>query len=264
LKFFEEFGSFLKEGVVTDAQHKEEIAKLLRMESSATTTDQMTSLDEYVSRMTSDQKEIFYLISPNREFAQQSPYFEGFQKRGIEVLFLYSSIDDFVMTNLQEYNGKRLKSIEAADSNPGDAQSAAADEGNSDIKLADNQVKELCDWMKQTLESSVVQVKVTKRLVNSPAIVVDHESAALRRMMRMADPQNAPKLPKQVLEINDSHPIIVKLNVLRNTQPVLAKQVAEQVFDNALIAAGLLDDPRSMLTRLNQLLERAIDKETSA
>jgi HSP90 family molecular chaperone len=90
-------------GVCTDTKFKEEIAKLLRMESSKTKEGEFTSLDKYVENMLKGQKDIFFLVIPNRPFAESSPYFEAFKERNVEVLFLYQSIDDFVMSNLAEY-----------------------------------------------------------------------------------------------------------------------------------------------------------------
>lgn len=114
--------------------------------------------------------------------------------------------------------------------------------------------------MKESLSSKVVNVKETNRLSNAPAIIVDHESAALRKMMRMVDPTRAPQLPKQLLEVNPAHPLILGLSKARTEKPVLAQKVAEQIYDNALIAAGLLEESHNvtMLQRLNTIMEEAI------
>jgi HSP90 family molecular chaperone len=93
----------LLKGVCTDTKFKEEIAKLLRMESSKTKAGEFTSLDKYIENMLKGQKDIFFLVIPNRAFAESSPYFEAFKERNVEVLFLYQAIDDFVMSNLAEY-----------------------------------------------------------------------------------------------------------------------------------------------------------------
>lgn len=261
-RFWKEFGAFIKEGICTDAKWKDELGALIRCESSKVNEGELTSLNAYVKRMEEQQNTIYYLCVPSRSFAESSPYYEAFKQRGIEVLFLYTSMDDFVMQNLAEYSGKRILSIETAQlpselTRPSPADQQQKHDQRYEEALDPEQVEELAKWMKTTLLDRVVSVKETKRLVTSPAIIVDHESASFRRMMKFVDPSRAPKLPKQRLEINSSHPIITRLNVLRRQQPVFAKSVAEQVFDNALIAAGLMDDPRSMLSRLNGILEAA-------
>lgn len=270
-KFWKEYGSFIKEGICTDAKWKDELGGLLRCESSATGEGDVTSLEAYAKRMQDQQTAIYYLCVPSRTFAESSPYYEAFKQRGVEVLFLYTSMDDFVMQNLAEYAGKRILSIESAQlpaelarpastATGDDAAAASSSHAHAhagELSLDPQEVEELAKWMKTTLLDRVSSVKETKRLVSSPAIIVDHESASFRRMMKFVDPSRAPKLPKQRLEINAAHPIITRLNSLRRREPSFAKAVAEQVFDNALIAAGLMDDPRSMLARLNSILEAA-------
>jgi HSP90 family molecular chaperone len=170
-------------------------------------------------------------------------------------------MDDFVMNSLVEYRKKKLVSIELAA-----AGSAAADatktpeEQLKSTGLSEEQVKELGQWMKDVLNTKVAGVRSSQRLVDSPAIIVDHESAAFRRMMRYVDPNRAPQLPKQTLEINPNHDIVINLNALRTTNPDLAKLVAEQIFDDALVSAGLLEDARSMLPRINKLLLQLLTK----
>lgn len=194
------------------------------------------------------------------------------------MLFAYASLDDFVFNNLARYNGRELvtaesgdvglpsKSKEQKDKEEAENEEDAAEEGSAPRRLSDQQVGELGLWLMQTaLPSRLKEVKASSRLRSTPAVVVDHESASVRRMMRMMDQARArdgesPKseehmLPKQTLEVNPSHPIVRQLWAMREQQPDLATGVAQQIFDNALVAAGLLDDPRTMLPRLNQLLE---------
>lgn len=250
-KFFSEFGSFLKEGACSDTKWKEELGKLVRFESSATTDKKLTSFDDYISRMQPDQQEIYYLVVPSRAFAESSPYYEGFQKRGLEVLFLYTGIDDFMMGSLQSYSGKRLVTIESAD--------PFSSEKDKEDKPQEQVHTEFTNWLQDVLDERVSQVKASTRLVSSPAVIVDHESAAFRRMMNFVDPNHSPRLPKQVLEYNPSHPIILQLEKTRDSNPELAELIAEQIFDDALIAAGLLEDARVMLPRLNSLMQAALE-----
>jgi len=255
-KFFSEFGNFLKEGVCTDYVHKEEIAKLLRMESSHTKPGETTTLEEYVNRMPKTQTELFYLIVPNRNYAEQSPYFEAFRESGTEVLFMYDiRLDDFVMSNLGDFKGKKLKTIESSTA-AGDTKSKQG-EG-----LKREEFQEFAKWLKDVLSDKVTTITETDRLSSTPCIIVDHESATFRRMMKVVDPRNAPELPKQQLQVNTKHPIIMRLNEARKSSPDLARDVAFQIFDNALIQAGLVDDGRAMVPRINKILERALGVET--
>jgi len=170
------------------------------------------------------------------------------------VLLLYSTVDEFVMTNLMNYGGKPLVSAEQAklNLNSTPAEGATAAEGALDSEAADA----LRTWIVETVPG-VKQVELSSRLVDSPAIVVGHESASMRKMMTMVESGGTPKLPDQRLEINAKHPIIKHLAALRESDAGLAALVARQLFSNALISAGLLDDPRTMLADLNQILEHA-------
>jgi len=253
-KFWVEFGNFMKEGICSDFVHKAEIAQLLRFDSSLGET-QECSLDDYISRMPVEQDQIYYLCAPNRTFALSSPYFESFDKDGIEVLFLYSNIDDFVMKNLERYNKRTLVSIESANVKTNKKEEAKEEKSEEEQKQNDTDSANLVDFFKVALEDRVVSVKATDRLSNSPAIVVDHQSAAVRKMMAYVDAKGAAELPKQKLEINPAHPTMVKLLKMKDSNSKLATLVAEQVFDNALIAADILDNPRTMLARLNKILE---------
>jgi TNF receptor-associated protein 1 len=272
-KFFREFGVFLKEGVCTDAKFKEDIAKLLRMESSTNKPSELTSLDKYIERMPKEQRDIYFLVTPTRQLAESSPYFEAFKENGVEVLFMYTDIDDFVMANLQTYKDKRVVTIESAEA--GAAVHKIAEQIKKDKKdeekkdddkkdetttaLTPEEFKDFSKWMKEVLVTRVSSVTDTTRLSSSPAVIIDHESMAFRRTMRKMDPLNTPALPKQQLQVNIKHPIIVKLNQVRATDAQLAKEIAEQVFDNALIQAGLLDEGRSMIPRLQKLMEISLD-----
>jgi molecular chaperone HtpG len=255
-KFYQEYQRFLKEGVVTDFTHKEALGKLLRFESSTLDKGKTTSLADYVKRMSSDQKEIYCLLAANRAAAEASPYFEVFKERKFEVLFLYDPWDEFVMEHLREFDGKPLKLAEKADLNLNEKKEGA---------LSEDAAKELAKWLKETLGDKVGEVRVSQRLVESPAVVVDADkfmTASMRRIMK-AMKQDGPELPaaKHDFEINPAHPIISRLDAMRQKDAALAGSVAEQILDNARVAAGLLEDPRAMLTRLNQLLEKVLAKE---
>lgn len=255
-KFYQEYQRFLKEGIVTDFTHKEALGKLLRFESSSLDKGKLTSLADYVKRMISDQKDIYCLLAANREAAEASPYFEVFKERKFEVLFLYDAWDEFVMEHLHTFDGKPLKLAEKAELNLSTKKESA---------LSEEASQSLAQWLKETLGDKVGEVRASQRLVESPAVVVDADkfmTANMRRMMK-AMKQDGPDLPaaRHDLEINPAHPIMARLDAMRQKDAALAGSVAEQILDNARVAAGLLEDPRAMLKRLNSLLEKVLTKE---
>jgi TNF receptor-associated protein 1 len=256
-KFFAEHGHCLKEGAANDWQHREGLSKLLRFESSFTEKGKSTSLPDYVGRMPEGQTEIYYLTAPNREAAEASPYFEVFREKKYEVLFLYAPHDEFVMDHLREFDKKRLVAAEKAD--------LKLDKESSGLSEEDARL--LANFMKERLGDRVNEVKTSKRLVGSPAVVVDsdtHITSSMRRMMKMMnrDKEGGAAMfeSKPNLEINPDHAMMGRLNAMRQSNAELAGEVAEQIFDNALVAAGLLEDPRAMLGRLNGLLEKLLAK----
>jgi len=253
-KFYTEFSRCLKEGVATDFTHREALGKLLRFESSKQEKGRLTSLADYVARMVPDQKEIYFLQAPNRETAEASPYFEVFQSRGIEVLFLHDPWDEFVMEHLHQFDGKPLRAAEKSDLDitpPADSENA----------LSDSAAESLAQWVKSKLGDAVGAVRVSKRLVGSPAVVLESDrqlTSSMKRMLKSLK-KDAP-LPEATpdLELNPRHPVIVQLERMRQADEGLAAKVAAQVHDNARVAAGLMDDPRAMLQRLNELLEQVL------
>jgi molecular chaperone HtpG len=254
-QFFHEHGHCLKEGVANDWQHRDALAKLLRAESSSTDAGKTTSFTDYVSRMPEEQKEIYYLTAPNREAALASPYYEVFREKKYEVLFLYAPQDEIVMEQLREFDKKKLVAAEKADLKL-DKETPGA--------LSEEDARVLANFIKERLGDRVNEVHSSKRLVGSPAVVVDsdtHMTSSMRRMMKMMNREGeAMPESKPNLEINPDHAMMVRLNAIRQSDADLAGQVAEQIYDNALVAAGLLEDPRAMLGRLNGLLEKLLNK----
>lgn len=277
-EFYIEYHMFLKEGLCQDYKYMDMLSKLLMFESSNKDEGELVSLDDYISRCAPEQKNVYYLVAPNRQIALSSPYYETFKKNGQEVLLLYNTIDDFVMNNMKTYSGRNLVSAETSSVGKGEEDGADKDASDTDTdkdtsgKLTDAEGRFLCEWLANSLgKNKVREVRTTNRLSDSPAIVTDHESGALRRMMKMVEQANggaAPAgndaVPPQVLEVNPSHPLIVKLFDISQLgsetggaaegSKQTADLVAAQLFDNALMAAGLVEDPRYMIPRLNDIL----------
>ena len=250
-EFYKEFGPFLKEGAALDFTHKEQLTKLLRFESSLTEKGKTTSLADYVTRMGSEQKEIYYLIGPNRTALESGPYLEGFKARNLEVLFCYEAVDEYVMNNVREFDGRKLTAADHADVKLSDLPQPAGGLSEADTKA-------LATWLKESLGERVAEVKASDRLVDSPVVALNADkfmSPHLRRMMKAMKRDEADTPLRVNLEFNPRHLVITRLFATHSSNPERAKLVAEQLLDNALISAGLLDDPTTMVARLNKLLE---------
>lgn len=254
-KFWRDFGNYLREGIATDFDNREALAPLFRCESSILDAGTLTSLPEYVERMKDSQKEIYYLVGANREAIESGPYLEAFKARGIEVLFLYDGADDYVMGQLGTFKEKSIVSADSADIDLGDVPQTGTGE-----PLSEEKMKALCNWFADTLgKEKVAECAAGTRLVDSPAVALNPDkfmTATMRRMMKlMSKDAGTPDKPVAVkIELNPRHPLVHKLDTLRDANPELAKLIAEQVLDNTLIAAGLLDNPRGMTQRIYELL----------
>ena len=250
-EFYTEFGIFLKEGAAMDYTHKEQLTKLLRFESSLTDKGKTTSLADYVTRMGAEQKEIYYLVGPNRAALESGPYLEGFKARNLEVIFCYEAVDEYVMSNVREFDGKKLTAADHADVK-------LSDLPKPEGALSEDDTKKLTAWLKETLGARVEEVKASDRLVDSPALAVNADkfmSPQMRRMMKAMKKDGADEPVKVTLEINPRSVVMKRLFDTHATSPDKAKLVAEQILDNSLISAGLLDDATPMVARLYKLLE---------
>jgi len=262
--FFADFGIYLKEGVTSDYAYRDEIAKLLRFESSKSEAGKLISLEDYIERMVEGQKEIYYINGPSRTAAESGPYVEAFRKRNIEIIYTLEPIDDFVMNHIGEFDGKKLVSADRGDLDLSAIKSTGdAEEKETESALEPEVVKSLTGWIKDALGDRVKEVIVSKRLVESPAIVVNPDSymtSTMERVMQAARLEKGESFQEagtKNLEINTGHSLIKQLSLLRGTDESFAKNIIEQIFDNALIQAGLMVDPRKMVERSYKILERA-------
>jgi molecular chaperone HtpG len=259
--FWNNFGQFFKEGMTTDYEYHAEIAKLLRFESSKSEPGKLISLADYVERMGQEQKEIYYINGPNRLAIEAGPYIEAFKKQEIEVIYTLEPIDDFVMSHLGEFDGKKLVSADRADLTlPAAEGSETAADQDAEPPLAAGDVESLTKWLKDTLGARVKEVIASKRLVDSPAIIVNPDgymTSTMERVLHAASKENI-ELGNKNLEINTHHVLIKQLAALRDKDEDFAKSVAEQIFDNALIQAGLIVDAPTMVERSYRILARVL------
>ena len=251
--FYKKFDRFFKEGIATDYPNRDALAKLLRFESSLTEPGAVCGFTDYVSRAKDGQESIYYLVGAGREQVESSPYVEAFKARGLEVIYFTDAVDEYVVESLGEFDGKKLVSIRHG----GVELEEHAPEGDA---LSEEQTAALCEFLKQELGDRVTAVASGKRLVDSPVIALvptDGMSPQMRQMMKAMD-ENFKDEIKVELEINPRHPLVKKLSEAKDSNPELAKLVALQLLDNSLIAAGLLEDARDTVSRMNTLMEKAM------
>ncbi len=249
-KFWGEFGRVLKEGVGEDYANKEKIAALLRFATTkADTNEETVSLKDYIGRMKDGQEKIYFVTADTFNAAKNSPHLEVFRKKGIEVLLLSDRVDEWLVGNLFEFEGKQLASVAKGDLDLGTLEDEA--EKKEQEKQTD-EFKPLTEKIKTSLGDKVKEVRVTHRLTDSPACLVAEEhdmSGNLARLMKAAG-QKAPE-SQPILEINPSHPVVQRLKGEENR----FDDWAAVLFDQALLAeGGQLDDPASFVKRMNQLM----------
>jgi molecular chaperone HtpG len=251
-KFWSEFGLVLKEGPAEDFANREKIAGLLRFASTLDESDaQSVSLEDYISRMKSEQEVIYYITADSFLAAKNSPHLEIFKKKKIEVLLLGDRVDEWLMSNLPEVSGKKFQSIAKGDLDLGKLEDESEKVAKKDIE---EKSKTLVEKIAKSLGDKIKEVKVTHRLTDSPACLVVGEndiSGNLERILKAAG-QNTPDI-KPVLEINPEHALIKKLSA--ETDGKVFDEYSSVVFDQALISeGGQLEDPVGFVKRINELL----------
>jgi molecular chaperone HtpG len=246
-KFYAEFGSVLKEGLGEDFANREKIAKLLRFAS--TSSDAVAvSLADYKARMKEGQAAIYYITADNLAAAKHSPQLEVFRKKGIEVLLMTDRVDEWALSHLHEFDGTPLQSVAKGAVDLG---SLLDEEEKKAAEAAAETFKPLLDKLKESLKDKAKDVRVTTRLVDSPACLVVEDgdvSNQLARMLKAAG-QQAP-LSKPILEVNAEHALVKKLDGSAHFD-----DLAHILFDQALLAeGGLPEDPAAYVKRVNALL----------
>ena len=248
-EFWKQFGAVLKEGMGEDFQNQERLAKLLRFAS--TTADEGVSLTDYVARMKEGQEAVYYITADNLAAAKNSPQLEIFRKKGIEVLLLVDRVDEWMLSHLYEFDGKSLTSVAKGGVDLGKLQD---EEEKKAAEATAEALKPLIERLKGSLQDRAKDVRVTTRLVDSPACIVVDEgdmSGHLARMLKQAG-QNAPA-SKPILEINAEHALIKRLDSAEGSERF--DDLAHIVFDQAVLAeGGHLEDPAAYVRRVNALL----------
>ena len=252
-QFYSEFGDVIKEGLGEDMGNQERIAKLLRY---ATSTDDKvaTSFEDYKGRMQDGQKAIYYLTADNLAAAKNSPQLELFKKKGIEVILMTSRVDEWAMNFLTSFDETPLQNVAKGAVDLGDLQDEAE---KAEAEKAEETMKPVIDKLKTALGERAKDVKVSTRLVDSPACLVVGEGELSPQMIQMLQQmgQDVPE-SKPTLEVNPDHPLIKKLESSEHLDDDFNK-LAQVIFDQALLAdGGQLEDPAAYLKRVNELLMR--------
>ncbi len=253
-KFWGQFGRVLKEGIVEDPANQETIAGLLRFTSTHSKGDgEDVSLADYVSRMKEGQDKIYYITADSLNAARNSPHLEVFRKKGIEVLLMHERVDDWMLTALEKFDDKALRSVAKGDLELGDLEDEADKEAS---KKAAEDMGDIFGRMKEVLGGQVKDVRATDRLTDSPAcLVVEEDEMALnlRRMLESAG-QEVPN-SEPILEVNPLHPLME--NISNEQDEDRFSDWVHIIHDQALLSeGGQLEDPALFVRRLNGLLHR--------
>ena len=247
--FFDQFGRLIKEGVYQDFDHKDALTDLLRFKS--TKEDGLVSLKEYVDRMDSDQKSIFYITGQQESSLRNSPLLEIYDKKDIEVLILDDEIDEIIISSVPKYDEKDLKSVN---------RSGAADDISEDAdKDSEKSTKPVLKKIKKVLGDKVKDVKVSSRLSDSPSCIVADENdptAQMQEIMKSMGQTGMPEI-KPILEINPNHEIVEKLKSM--TRQKGFDDIALLLYEQALIQEGVtLEDPAGFVNRLNKAISNGL------
>jgi molecular chaperone HtpG len=255
-KFWSQFGPVIKEGPIEDHANKERIAKLLRFASTHADTDkQDVTLEAYVSRMKEGQDKIFYVTADSFSAAKNSPHLEIFRKKGIEVLLLSDRIDEWLVSNLDEFDGKHLQSVAKGDLDLGALDS---EEDKKDQEEVNKDFESVLKQIKDVLGEKVSEVRLSHRLTESPACLVADVygmSLNMERIMKDAGQGFGMGMGrKPIFELNPSHPLVVKMK--EEQDDARFADLTHILFDQAILSeGGQLDDPAAFVHKLNGLLQ---------
>jgi molecular chaperone HtpG len=261
--FWKTYHRMLKEGY-NDFSNRDKLKELFRFATSGgATDDDIISLAAYVDRMPEGQAAIYYQTGPSRDALNRDPRLELFRKKGVEVLYLYEPADEFVLSALEKYKDNEFVSadhVKPDDLNLGGDQKEDDSDDSEDTANDSTSNQPIIDRFKEILGDRVIDVRVSKRLVDSPACLVGDDnqlSGHMEKMMRMMN--HTEELPKRVLEINAKHSLIRKLAELtsKNAKDPFVETACEHLFEGCMLLDGYLTDPHKLVSRMNQVLSDA-------
>ncbi len=255
-KFWENFGRVIKQGVAIEPNEPESLYPLLRFHTNSC-PQVWSSLDDIVQRMKEGQSEIYYIMGDDERSVIYSPHLDIIRQYDYEVLLLTDPLDAFMLVRLNKYKDFPLINVASADLKLPQIQETQPDKDAP--SLSDEEFKPLGERFKRQLGDRISDVRLTSRLADSPARLVDPEGAPNQEMQRVLRLLNKEfEAPKKVLELNSRHPILLRLNSLATDAP-LSQLVIEQIYEDALLIEGLHPDPASMISRIQKLMEAALE-----
>ncbi len=261
LEFFKEHGRVFKLGY-GDYSNQEKFSNLLRFNSSiCSTEDELISLEDYVSRLKADQKEIYFALGTTRAALESDPHTELFKRKGVEVLYFYDPLDEFVVSSLRKFKDFEFKSVEAADLGKMEKLDDVVEKKTNVESLSKDEQKEfdgLLAKIKTILGDRVVDVKESKRLTGSPSCLVnpdDSMSSSMQKILRMSNKDTS--VQKKIFEVNKDHKLVRNLLKIfkSNAEDSYISNTVEQLFESAMLLDGSLTDPHNLVNRLNKMLE---------
>ena len=260
ITFWKEHAKRFKLGYA-DFANQEAFGELLRFNSSRhEDKDGLISLDEYIEAAKEGQKEIYYISGPSREAVEQNPHLEIFRAKGIEVLYLYEPVDEFVMDSLRKFKEFELKATENADIANLEQFASTADKADKPEELNTEETKDMDRFLarvQEILGDRVTEARISKRLSQSPSCLVspDGSTSQMHKIMQLVTKDTS--IPKKIFEINQDHKLVRNLLAVfsANEQDEFVTTIVEQLYESALLMDGYLADPHKMVSRLNKLME---------
>jgi molecular chaperone HtpG len=251
--FWQAFGRYIKEGIAMDPVSAESLYPLLRFRT-LHNLEKWHSLDQYLEKKKEGQDKIYYILGDDIRSVSHSPHLDYFRKADFDVLVLTDPIDSFMLLGLKKYHDIELANVAASDLKLPDL----TDQAEAKPVLQDTAAEGLVNQFKAQLGERVTDVRMTERLSDSPARLVDPEGShgqEMQRLYRLLEREF--EAPKKVLELNPSHPIIIKLGAGLQDE-ALSKAIIEQIYEDALLIEGLHPDPASMIGRIQELIQAAL------
>jgi molecular chaperone HtpG len=251
--FWQEFGVYLKQGIAANPADADTINPLLRFKTNLN-PETWSSLEEYVSRMKDDQKEIFYIVGEDSKSVLRSPHLDYFHSQGTEVLLLTDPMDSFMLMGLRKFKDFDLKNVSQAEVD----ESKKPEDQPEEEKIPEADFDSLVETFKKVLGERVTDVRASNRLTQSVARLADADSNAnpdLQRVYKYLGQEY--EIPKKVLELNPSHDILKGMLKLE-ADSELQTTIIEQIFDSALLVEGIHPDPSSIAPRVQQIIEAAL------
>lgn len=256
LGIWDHFNKHIKEGIVTDFENKEKLSQLLVFHSSKN-KEEYTDLDSYIERMSEEQKEIYYASGPDGKAIEKNPALEAFKKKDIEVLYLNDPLDEFVLEHLGEYKEKAFKMVESAEIE------VKAEGEKKKSKTYMEELRNFVTYLKELYGEKVADVRISKRLVDSPCMLVhpsDGPSVQMERIMKMANKEY--QFSKKVFEINPDNKLIKEMVRVhkKNPKSKSLNQLAFQMLDNMMLRDGMVEDIDSVVFRIQDIMLQAAQK----